>query len=344
MKGFLQTVTGPVANTDMGLTLPHEHLFNDLSSVVDEPHYAFSQQLVGKKVSADLQWGLKHDPYCCADNMDRKEIDDVIFEINNFMSLGGRTIVDATGSESIGRDASALREVALKTGLNIVASSGPYLEKFESTRIHKPVELLASLIDKELNQGIGETDIRAGMIGEIGVSPAFTQAERNSLRAASLAQCNTPHTAMNIHMPGWLRLGDEVLDIVLEEMNVSPAKVSLAHSDPSGKDVVYQRKMLDRGVWLEFDMIGLDITFPKEGVAPGVQETADAVAHLIELGYADQIVLSHDVFLKQMWAKNGGNGWGFVPNVFLAYLAARGVDKDILRKLCIDNPARLLTA
>ncbi len=66
--------------------------------------------------------------------MDRKEIDDVIFEINNFMSLGGRTIVDATGSESIGRDASALREVALKTGLNIVASSGPYLEKFESTR------------------------------------------------------------------------------------------------------------------------------------------------------------------------------------------------------------------
>ncbi|MDI5823379.1 hypothetical protein MJI95_35555, partial [Salmonella enterica subsp. enterica serovar Kentucky] len=42
-----------------GLTLPHEHLFNDLSSVVDEPHYAFSQELVGKKVSADLQWGLK---------------------------------------------------------------------------------------------------------------------------------------------------------------------------------------------------------------------------------------------------------------------------------------------
>lgn len=58
--------------------------------------------------------------------------------------------------------------------------------------------------------------------------------------------------------------GDEVLDIVLEEMNVSPAKVSLAHSDPSGKDVAYQRKMLDRGVWLEFDMIGLDITFPKK--------------------------------------------------------------------------------
>lgn len=26
MKDYLQTVTGPVAREDMGLTLPHEHL------------------------------------------------------------------------------------------------------------------------------------------------------------------------------------------------------------------------------------------------------------------------------------------------------------------------------
>lgn len=69
--------------------------------------------------------------------MDRKPIEDVIFEINNFISLGGRTIVDATGSESIGRDAQALREVALKTGLNIVASSGPYLENLKAREFIK---------------------------------------------------------------------------------------------------------------------------------------------------------------------------------------------------------------
>lgn len=85
MKDYLQTVTGPVAREDMGLTLPHEHLFNDLSSVVDAPCYPFSQQLVDKKVTAEIQWALKHDPYCCADNMDRKPIEDVIFEINNFI-------------------------------------------------------------------------------------------------------------------------------------------------------------------------------------------------------------------------------------------------------------------
>ncbi len=61
MKDYLQTVTGPVAREDMGLTLPHEHLFNDLSSVVDAPCYPFSQRLVDKKVTAEIQWALKHD-------------------------------------------------------------------------------------------------------------------------------------------------------------------------------------------------------------------------------------------------------------------------------------------
>ena len=50
MKDYLQTVTGPVAREDMGLTLPHEHLFNDLSSVVDAPCYPFSQRLVDNTI------------------------------------------------------------------------------------------------------------------------------------------------------------------------------------------------------------------------------------------------------------------------------------------------------
>lgn len=48
MKDYLQTVTGPVAREDMGLTLPHEHLFNDLSSVVDAPCYPFHNSLLIK--------------------------------------------------------------------------------------------------------------------------------------------------------------------------------------------------------------------------------------------------------------------------------------------------------
>lgn len=342
MQRFIQTVTGLVKKEDMGITLVHEHLFNDLSSVVDEPYYAFSSFLKDKKVSADLQWGLRYDPYCCCDNMNKKDLEDVIYEVNSFIELGGRTIVDATGSQAIGRDVKSLAEVADRTGLNIIASSGLYLEKFERGALTQCIETLAENIDRELNIGIDDTTICAGMIGEIGVSPAFTENEKNNLRAASLAQTNNPNISMNIHMPGWQRRGDEVLNIILKEFPVNPQKVSLAHSDPSGKDLDYQRRLLDMGVWLEFDMIGLDISFPKEGVAPGVMDTINTVYKLIELGYAKQIVLSHDVFLKQMWVKNGGNGWGFVPNVFLSLLSAKGVDHKIIERLCTVNPANLL--
>ena len=67
--GFVQTVTGRVAVADLGLTLPHEHLFNDLSGVLDAPSYEFSRAVVREPVSASVAWALRQDPYCCADNI-----------------------------------------------------------------------------------------------------------------------------------------------------------------------------------------------------------------------------------------------------------------------------------
>lgn len=343
MSGQLQTVTGPVPQGELGTILCHEHLFNDLTGVVDAPSFEFSKVLAGRLVRPDLQWALRQDPYCCADNMGSKAVDDVVSEVQSFAALGGRTIVDATGSSSIGRSPEKLLAVAERTGLNIVMSTGPYLEKFEGERITaRTVDAQASDIDDDLNRGVGHTGIRAGMIGEVGVSPSFTEAERGALRAAAIAQTGNPGVALNIHMPGWQRRGHEVLDVVLDECGVKPVKVSLAHSDPSGADPDYQMSLLDRGVWLEFDMIGLDITFPGEGVSPSVSETVAAVKGLIDRGYGPQLLLSSDLFLKQMWTKNGGNGFAFVPTVFIELLQAQGVAATDARALVTVNPAAAL--
>lgn len=343
-SGELQTVMGVINADEMGVTLPHEHLFNDLSSVVDEPSYKFSEVLVGKPVAPDLMWALRQDPYCSADNVSAKEVEKVVTEVKQFQSLGGRTIVDATGTEAIGRNPQRLLEVAKQTGVNVVMSSGGYLEKFEGERISaRSVEEQAEEMISDVRNGVGDTGIKAGMIGEIGVSPSFTEAEHASLRAGAIAQKELRTVALNIHMPGWQRRGDEVLDIVLDEIGAIPEKVSLAHSDPSGADRDYQHRMLDRGVWLEFDMIGLDITFPKEGVSPSVSETVEAVYGLIEDGYASQILLSHDLFLKQMWTQNGGNGFVFVPQVFCDLLRAKGVSDEVIHQLLVENPKKVLT-
>ncbi|MFC7465579.1 phosphotriesterase [Brachybacterium sp. GCM10030252] len=342
---MVHTVAGAVDPAELGVVLPHEHLFNDLSSCLVDPTYSFSQVLADHPVDASLQWALKQDPYCSADNVASKNPAGVRSEAVAFQGVGGGTIVDATGSDAIGRSPADLLRLSRETGLHVVMSTGAYLEKFEGDRLTThSVDELAEQILSELRDGVGvgEERVRAGMIGEVGVSPDFTDGERISLRAAALAQHDRPGTAMNIHMPGWQRRGGEVLEIAVEEMGADPAQISLAHSDPSGADVDYQRRLLDSGVWLEFDMIGLDISFPGEGVSPSISETADAVARLIALGYGDQLLLSHDLFLKQMWSRLGGSGLLLVPTVFLELLAVRGVDPAQAERLITANPQRYL--
>ncbi|WP_331760320.1 phosphotriesterase-related protein (plasmid) [Streptomyces sp. NBC_01471] len=340
---YVQTVTGAVPAAGLGLVLPHEHLFNNLSRVLDEPSYAFSAALKDEQVSASSAWALRHDPYCCFDNVAAKPVEDVHREVAAFQAVGGGTIVDVTSSPAIGRDPQRLLDLARRSGLNVVMGCGAYLEKFEDTRITAgAVDEQAAAITDELANGVGDTGIRPGIIGEIGVSPQFTAAERGSLRAAALAQLGHPSVPLMIHLPGWQRRAHEVLDIVLDEIGVEPEKVVLAHMDPSGADVDYQRSVADRGVWLEFDMIGMDVTFPKEGGSPASTATADAVAGHIDHGLAPQLLLSHDLFLKQMWTQHGGNGLIHVPTVFAEMLVARGTGRDLIDTLTRQNPARML--
>ncbi|MCR1984596.1 hypothetical protein NSA53_20410, partial [Cellulosimicrobium cellulans] len=122
--GHVQTVTGRAAAADLGLTLPHEHLFNDLSGVLDPPSYRFSEAVVEAPVSASVAWALRQDPYCCADNIADKPVAAVAAELESFAALGGRTIVDATSSAAIGRNPERLAEVARRTGLHVVAGCG----------------------------------------------------------------------------------------------------------------------------------------------------------------------------------------------------------------------------
>ncbi|MFE2376679.1 phosphotriesterase [Streptomyces sp. NPDC059398] len=343
-RPYVQTVTGAVPAAELGLVLPHEHLFNNLSGVLDEPSYRFSAALKDEPVSAASAWALRHDPYCCADNIAAKPVDDVLREVAAFQAVGGGTIVDATSSAAIGRDPRRLLDLARRSGIGVVMGCGAYLEKFEAGRITaSTVEEQAAAIRDELAHGVGDSGVRPGVIGEIGVSPQFTEAERGSLRAAALAQLDHPAVPLMVHLPGWQRRAHEVLDIVLDEIGVAPGKVVLAHMDPSGADVGYQRAVADRGVWLEFDMIGMDVTFPKEGESPASTATADAVAGHVRHGHAGQLLLSHDLFLKQMWTQHGGNGFIHVPTVFTEMLVARGVDRDLIGTLTRQNPARMLS-
>ncbi len=334
------TVTGPVTTSELGLTLTHEHLVNDIRSAVtapDDPELRFLREA---KTSADIAWLLRDQPYSCLDHCVLDEPDVMLADLAAFAAAGGKSIVDVTPA-GIGRDPQRLRMFAERTGLRIIMGSGWYLQRFHPDRLASTGERdLAAELTGEFDSGVGETGVRPGVIGEIGVSPDFTADERKALRAAARAQRATG-VPLYVHLPGWQRRGHEVLDVVVGEYGVPPGAVVLCHLDPSGADPDYQNSLADRGVWLEFDMIGMPFRYPGEGQSPAPEQTAVAVRDLIRRGHADRLLLSHDVFLKSMLTAYGGNGFCYVPRSFTRRLVEHGVAEHTAADLLHTNPARL---
>jgi phosphotriesterase-related protein len=92
-------------------------------------------------------------------------------------------------------------------------------------------------------------------------------------------------------------------------------------------------------------MIGMDFFYADQQVqCPSDDEAARGIVRLIEAGYLDRILLSHDVFLKMMLTHYGGNGYAFVPRHFLPRLKRHGVADAALQRLMHDNPRSVFDA
>lgn len=340
----VQTVTGPIPVTELGITMMHEHTVGSLTEAVTLGARHFSGDLVDQKVSAATAWLLREDPYSCPDNVRKDDEELIVDELALLVRGGGRTVVD--NSTAAGRNPAGLVRVAQRTGLNVVMGSGwSFAHGTEDVVGDEDPERWAAELVEEHRQGVvidDGTRVLPGIIGEIGVGPNFTASERMTLHAASIAQPQVG-VPLTIHLPGWQRRAHDVLDVVFSH-GVDPRAVVLCHMDPSGKDSSYQREIASRGVWLEFDMIGMTNNFPGEGQSPSVQDTVDAVSGLVADGLAGQLLLSQDVFLKNMYTRHGGNGYAFVLMAFLPRLIEAGVPELAAHALLTDNPAAVFSA
>lgn len=335
----VRTVTGTVPGDTLGVTLPHEHLVNDLRSAVTAPARPELAFLADAAVSADLAWLLREEPYACRDHCVLDDTEAVVEDLRGFARAGGRSVIDLT-PPGIGRDPAGLRAIAERTGLNIVMGSGWYLQRFHPPHLARSgADALTAELVAEFRRDDPDAVV-PGVIGEIGVSADFTADERTALRAACAAQSEVG-VPLFVHLPGWRRRAFEVMRIALDEEGVDPGALVLCHMDPSGPDSDYQRAVADRGVWLEFDMIGMPFRYPGEGQSPAPADTAEAVHTLIRAGHTGRLLLSHDVFLKSMLTRHGGNGFGYVPVLFADRLAGIGVDPADIRRLIEGNPRAL---
>lgn len=342
-SGKVMTVDGPVPAATLGMTLMHEHILNDCRCWWNKPKEPERQYLASSFVCVEILSELRQDPFVNLHNIALDDEASAIEELKLFAGLGGRTVVEPT-CQGIGRDPLAMRRVSQATGLNVVIGAGYYLGSSHPEKVARmSADDIAAEIVAEAIEGVGDTGVRIGLIGEIGVSADFTDEERKSLAGAARAQKLTGLPLM-VHLPGWFRRGHEVLDLV-EREGGDLAHTVLCHMNPSHDDFAYQSSLAARGAFIEYDMIGMDFFYADQGVqCPSDEECARAIVRLIEAGHAGSILLSQDVFLKMMLTRYGGNGYAFVPKHFLPRLKRHGVDDATLSSLLTDNPRAVFDA
>ncbi|NUR91824.1 MAG: aryldialkylphosphatase [Nonomuraea sp.] len=341
LAGQALTVEGPVDPALLGQTVMHEHVFVDLrrppaSRRPGEDAPEAAEPLTLANLARTRHGGPN------ADNDLMGDFDEMLAEVRAFAHAGGRTLVEVTPI-GLGRDPDALLRLSRASGLHVVMGGGWYTPAFHpSDMSDRTVDELADVIVRDVVVGADGTGVRTGIIGEVGAESApLTGNELKSVRASGRAARITG-APVTFHVGG---VGEEkfrVLDI-LEEEGVPPSNVVFGHCMDVLSGPSFAERLLARGVFVEFDFLASPGSPWGHLVLGSDHKVVRGIADLVERGYADQIVLGHDVCQKIQLKRYGGKGYDYIPRHFLPALQRLGVPPAVLRAFMVDNPARALT-
>ena len=338
----LNSVCGELTRQQLGTVTTHEHVLLDLTAFYQELPVPGIEDPATQKVEMWNLGILSRDCYALKDNLllDNEQVQET--ELACFRDAGGNTVVDAS-LPGIGRDPRALRRIAEKTGLNIIMGTGFYVGQTHPEELASMTDRqVADLMVKELTEGVEDTGIRAGYIGEIGISEIFDDKERKILRAAALAQKDTG-VAINVHINPWTINGLEAADILLDA-GVSPDRICISHIDVENR-VEYIYALLQRGVYVEFDNFGKEYYIRREvrnsgyGLFVHDTERVTLLKKMIDDGYLRQILLSCDVCLKNLLHTYGGWGYDHVLTNIVPMMEDEGITEEQIHTLLVENPA-----
>ncbi len=321
---MVNTVLGPVPAEKLGTTLVHEHFvfaYPGWSADATIAPYDFSEALVTNL--GVIEAAQRH---------------------------GIETVIDATTNDVGGRDPELYKVLAKATGLNIICSTGIYTEHEGSPAYFKTrqewygtdiTKMISEIFITEITKGIGTSGVKAGVIkvGTSGGGP-ISRYETAVLKEAVVAQKATGVPIIT-HTDGPAG-GVEQAELFLSE-GADPKKVMIGHVSNSG-DINYHRAILEKGVYIAFDRIGLDIYNP-------TQVIVENIAQLCKEGYANRIMLSHDTV--NYWigrpyeppepALKALADWRIdhISRNVIPALKERGVTDEQIRIMMVENPKNL---
>lgn len=300
---MINTVLGPVAPEELGVTLMHEHVMVDY-------------------IGADRA------------SKSRYEVQEVVRTMLPFLldlqRAGCTTFVDATPPGQ-GRDVDVLRECALQSGLKIITCTGTFHGKGVSTQIRAAtIEAIVEMWVDEFQNGIEGSAIKPGFIKIALDNGPISPLHWKILRAAARTSLVTgmpiqSHTLL----PATMREGAEIL---LEE-GLPLDKFIWTHADSEG-DIPAMIELGQKGLWLQVDSIGLlshgkHIKLLKDLINAGLLQqillSQDRGWYVVGPDKAKYVNPYHPILAE-----------------FIPACRSAGFTEEVLRQMLITNPARVL--
>ena len=283
-----------------GYTWVHEHLHIDLS-------------------------GFKNNLDCRLDQYDL-----ICQEMKDLRALGVSNIIEMT-NRYMGRNPQFMLDLMRDTGINVMACTGYYQDAFFPEHVAaRSVEQLAQEMVDEIVIGIDGTELKAGIIAEIGSSEGvITPLEEKVFIAAARAHIETgrpisTHTSFST-------MGLEQL-VLLQAHGVDLSRVTVGHCDlKDNLDNIL--RMIDLGAYVQFDTIGKNNYYPDENRIGMLHE-------LRNRGLLNRVMLSMDITRRSHLKTNGGNGYDYLLTTFIPQLRQSGFSQADVDTMLRDNPSK----
>jgi phosphotriesterase-related protein len=266
MSSVVESVTGPISVEQLGKTLIHEHF------VFGYPGFQGDVTLGGFN--------------------ENEALETAIAAAKQMMSFGIQTVVDPTPNEC-GRNPLFLKKVSEATGLQIICATGYYYEGEGAPPYFKlrqglgtAEEEIYEMFKVEITEGIAGTGIKPGIIKLASSKDEITEYEKMFFRAAARVHQETGIVILTHTQEG--TMGPEQAKMLIE-LGVDPSKIIIGHMC-GNTNPAYHKEVLDQGVRIGFDRFGIQVLVG----APFDQERINTLVSLLNEGYEDQILLSHD--------------------------------------------------
>jgi predicted metal-dependent phosphotriesterase family hydrolase len=307
----VQTVLGPVDTAAIGFTLPHEHTAIALWQIPNRWDY----------------WELTRDEPT------------IVAELGLFTEAGGSGLVDMT-LPGVGRDPAWLVRIAEATGLHVVMGCGWYRGAYypaEALIDRRSVDDLADELVREATDGVGESGVRPGIIGEIGTDKPWVSALEERVHRAAARAARRTGLAISTH--GVLSDVGLAQLRIFEEEGADPGRVVIGHAD-SYPSLDHYLAIVGRGASVEFDFLGMSFA-PQERHGEG--RIIELLCELLARGHVDRVLLSQDVCHNGQLKRYDGHGYVYLAESFLPRLRAAGVSDGEIEAMTVANPRRILT-